>query len=216
MRLLLLGAALLCSFHAVAAFPPSTETAYMPKPEYPAELVNVVGDVRISLNIHNDGSVTDVKVLSATHEAFGVAAKAAAEHWRFEPWEVTADAPAVVDAQNTMIFSPASAPSPFLKAQDVVHNMLFQPCSALNEELALFRKSYPKQPLSSAPTFAKTSAALLLPVFASQPESQEGMRLNRQFIDALPDIVRRCQAQPARMYSSVLPKELQKVFGIPG
>ena len=116
MRLLLLGAALLCSFHAVAAFPPSTETAYMPKPEYPAELVNVVGDVRISLNIHNDGSVTDVKVLSATHEAFGVAAKAAAEHWRFEPWEVTADAPAVVDAQNTMIFSPASAPSPFLKA----------------------------------------------------------------------------------------------------
>ena len=216
MRLLLLGAALLCSFNVVAAFPPSTDTAYMPKPAYPAELVNVLGDARISLNIHNDGSVTDVKVLSATHEAFGVAAKAAAEHWRFEPWKVTADAPAVVDAQNTMIFSPASAPNPFLKAQEVVHNVLFQPCSALNEELELFRKRYPKQPLNSAPTFAKTSAALLLPVFASEPESQEGMKLNRQLIDALPDIVRRCQEQPARMYSSVLPKDLQKAFGIPG
>lgn len=216
MRLLLLGAALLCSFNALAAFPPSTDTAYMPKPGYPAELVGVAGDARISLNIHNDGSVTDVKVLSATHEAFGVAAKAAAEQWRFQPWKVTANTPAVVDAQNTMIFSPALAPDLFPDAQSVVHNMLFQPCSALNEELALFRKSYPKQPLSSAPTFAKTSAALLLPVFASEPESQEGMKLNRQLIDALPDIVRRCEAQPARMYSSVLPKELQKVFGIPG
>lgn len=88
--------------------------------------------------------------------------------------------------------------------------MLFQPCSALNEELALFRKRYPKQPLSSAPTFAKTSAALLLPVFASQPDSQKGMTLNHQLIDALPDIARRCQEQPARMYSSVLPKDLQR------
>ena len=216
MRLLLLGAALLCSFNAVAAYPPSKDTAYMPKPAYPAELVDVVGDARISLNIHNDGSVTDVKVLSATREAFGVAAQAAAEHWRFEPWKVTADAPAVVDAQNTMIFSPAAAKNPFLDAQSVVHNMLFQPCSALNEELALFRKRYPKQPLSSAPTFAKTSAALLLPVFASQPDSQKGMTLNHQLIDALPDIARRCQEQPARMYSSVLPKDLQKAFGIPG
>lgn len=216
MRLLLLGAALLCSFHALAAYPPSTDTAYMPKPEYPAELANVIGDARISLNIHNDGSVTDVKVLSATHEAFGVAAKAAAEQWRFQPWKVTANTPAVVDAQNTMIFSPALTPNSFIYAQSVVHNMLFQPCSALNEELALFRKRYPKQPLSSAPTFAKTSAALLLPVFASESESQEGMKLNRQLIDALPDIARRCQEQPARMYSSVLPKDLQKAFGIPG
>ena len=164
MRLLLLGAALLCSLSVSAAFPPAADTAYMPKPAYPAAMGTVSGNVRVSLNIHNDGSVTDVKLLSATHEAFGLAAKAAVEQWRFQPWTVDKDAPAVVDAQNTLIFDPGlGTPSPN-HPQIAIHSMLFQTCEMLSDELANYRSRYPGHPLSSAPTFSRTTAALLYPV----------------------------------------------------
>ncbi|MNY61065.1 hypothetical protein D3C86_1976960 [compost metagenome] len=71
MRLLLPITALLCSFNVFAAFPPAADGAYMPKPKYPPELVNETGKVRVSLNIHNDGSISDMKVLRASREALG-------------------------------------------------------------------------------------------------------------------------------------------------
>ncbi|WP_143497384.1 energy transducer TonB [Pseudomonas sp. Irchel s3h17] len=43
----------------------------MPKPKYPPERVNETGKVRVSLNIHNDGSISDMKVLRASREALG-------------------------------------------------------------------------------------------------------------------------------------------------
>ncbi len=216
MRLLLLGAALLCSLNVSAAFPPSADTAYLPKPAYPAAMGTVSGNVRVSLNIHNDGSVTDVKVLSATHEAFGLAAKAAVEQWRFQPWKVSEDAPAVVDAQNTLIFDPGlGTPSPN-HPQIAIHNMLFQTCEMLSEELAKYRSRYPGQPLSSAPTFSRTSAALLFPVFANARPAEEGTTLNLELLGALPEVVQRCHDHPKALYGTLLPKNVQKAFDISG
>ena len=158
MRLLLLGAALLCSLNVSAAFPPTADTAYLPKPAYPAAMGRVSGNVRVSLNIHNDGSVTDVKVLSATHEAFGLAATAAVEQWRFQPWKVDKDAPAVVDAQNTLIFEPGLSTESPNNPYNAIHSMLFQTCEMLNAELAMHRSRYPGQPLSSAHSSSKDLA----------------------------------------------------------
>ena len=216
MRLLLLGAALLCSLNVSAAFPPAADTAYMPKPAYPAAMGTVSGNVRVSLNIHNDGSVTDVKVLSATHEAFGLAAKAAVEQWRFQPWTVDKDAPAVVDAQNTLIFDPGlGTPSPN-HPQIAIHSMLFQTCEMLSDELTKYRSRYPGQPLSSAPTFSRTTAALLFPVFVNARPAEEGTTLNLELLGALPEVVQRCHDHPKALYGTLLPKNVQKAFDISG
>lgn len=83
MRFWVLAAALCLSTSVWAEFKP--EWVSMPKPTYPANLINVQGHARISLKIHNDGTVSDVKALSATQPAFGAAAVDAASQWRFKP-----------------------------------------------------------------------------------------------------------------------------------
>ena len=79
MRFFVLAAALLLSTSVFAEFVP--EPVSMPKPLYPSNLTFTQGHARISLNIHNDGTVSDVKALSATKPAFGAAAVAAATLW---------------------------------------------------------------------------------------------------------------------------------------
>ena len=214
MRLLLLSTALLCSFNVFAAFPPAAVGAHMPKPKYPPELVNEAGKVRVSLNIHNDGSVSDVKVLRASREAFGVAAKAAAEQWRFQPWTVTADSPAVVDAQNTMVFTPDRSTA-YTAAVSAIESMLSQRCSALNDEVVKYRSQYPDRPLSSLSTFAMTSAALLMQVFTGERNSEDGAQLNHELISALPEVVRRCKGAPTEMYGVLLPKSVKHALWLP-
>ncbi|NWN49145.1 hypothetical protein HT121_16770 [Pseudomonas sp. MAFF 301514] len=71
MRFLVLAAAVLLSTSVLAEFVP--EAVFMPKPQYPAFLTSLPGHARISLNIHRDGSVSDVKALSATKPEFGAA-----------------------------------------------------------------------------------------------------------------------------------------------
>ncbi|WP_347903085.1 energy transducer TonB [Pseudomonas purpurea] len=187
----------------------------MPKPHYPPALVGVSGKVRVSLNIHNDGSVSDVKVLSATHDEFAEAAKAAVRQWRFKPWDVTTDLPAVVEAQNTLVFSPEPNMKAVSETQNTIQTLLSQRCNALNTEVAQYRGNYPDKPLSSMPTFAMTSAALLIPVFTHERKIEEGSHLNSELLNALPDIVRRCQSTPTALYSDVLPESVKKAFWLP-
>jgi len=56
-------------------------------PQYPFELrqAGIPGHAIIEFNIKADGTVTDAKVIRATHALFGAAAKETIEQWVFEP-----------------------------------------------------------------------------------------------------------------------------------
>ncbi|WLI01343.1 hypothetical protein [Pseudomonas simiae] len=206
MRFFVLAAALLLSTSVFAEFVP--EPVSMPKPLYPSNLTFTQGHARIGLNIHNDGTVSDVKALSATKPAFGAAAVAAATLWRFKPWTVTADRPAVLDAQNDMIFTPEAPRKE--TTQLTFTQTTYQSCSALTEEVSQFRRDHPARPLIAMKSFATTRVAVMFPALSGKSDYNEGLTRADELENALPEIVRKCQAHPKATYADYLPRNLKR------
>ena len=206
MRFLVLAAALLASTAVFAGFEP--EVVFTVKPVYPKTLTTTQGHARISLKIHNDGSVSDVKALNATKPAFGEAAVGAAKQWRFKPWTVSAERPAVVEARNDMLFSPEP-----ISREGVQLNFTevkFQSCRDLSEEVSQFRREHPTRPLSAMKSFAITRVAVMLPAFSGKTTYADGLVLADQLENLLPEIVRQCQAIPTATYADYLPHSLKQ------
>ena len=206
MRFFVLAAALLLSTSVLAEFVP--EAVAMPKPTYPSYLISLPGHARINLNIHNDGSVSDVKALSATKPEFGEAAVEAARQWRFKPWTVNADQPPVINAQNEMIFTPEELRTK--SSQLSFMETTYQSCSALNEEFNAFRRDHPSRPLGQMKSFAITRVAVMFPAFSGKSDYNEGLIRADELESALPDIVRQCQAHPKSTYAKYLPRNLRR------
>ncbi|NMX61773.1 TonB family protein [Pseudomonas sp. WS 5079] len=206
MRFLVLAAALLASTAVFAGFEP--EVVFTVKPVYPKTLTTTQGHARISLKIHNDGSVSDVKALNATKPAFGEAAVGAAKQWRFKPWTVSAERPAVVEARNDMLFSPEP-----ISREGVQLNFTevkFQSCRDLSEEVSQFRREHATRPLSAMKSFAITRVAVMLPAFSGKTTYADGLVLADQLENLLPEIVRQCQANPTATYADYLPHSLKQ------
>lgn len=206
MRFLVLAAAIFLSTSVFAEFVP--EAVSMPKARYPKHLSSLPGQANISLNVHNDGTVSDVKALSATRPEFGKAAVEAAEQWRFTPWTVNAERPAVLDVRNSMIFTPAEPSNE--PVQLTFTQTTFQSCSALNEEVSQFRRDHPTRPLIAMKSFAITRVALMFPALSSRSDYSEALSKADELEAALPDIVRKCQANPKAIYAKYLPPELRR------
>ncbi|WP_455930552.1 TonB family protein [Pseudomonas fluorescens] len=202
MRFFVLVTALFLSASAFAQFTP--QAVSMPKPTYPSNLIGIQGHARISLKIHNDGSVSDVKALSATKPAFGEAAVAAATLWRFKPWEVSADQPAHVVAQNDMVFTPTQSREESVQLRFT--QTTYQSCSALNEEVSQFQREHPNRPLIDMKSFAITRVAVMFPALSGKKDYYEGLSKADDFEKALPDIVRKCQANPKAAFVDFLPR----------
>lgn len=206
MRFFVLAAALLLSASALAEFVP--EAVSMPKPVYPPKLITTQGHARIGLNIHNDGTVSDVKVLSATLPVFGEAAVEAAKQWRFKPWTVNADRLAVLEAQNDMIFTPTPATSEPVELRFT--QTTYQSCGALNEEVSQFHREHPDRPLIAMKSFAITRMAVMLPALSGKSDYNEGLSRADALESSLPDIVRKCRANPKKAYADYLPRNLKR------
>ncbi|WP_456026486.1 TonB family protein [Pseudomonas capeferrum] len=207
MRFFVLAAGLFLSTSVFAQFKP--EAVSMPKPHYPANLINLQGHARMSLNIHNDGTVSDVKAISATQPAFGAAAVEAASQWRFKAWAVNADQPAVLEAQNDMVFTPEPA-SKEEATQLSFTQTTYQTCSALSEEVSQFRRDHPARPLIAMKSFAITRVAVMFPAFTGKSDYNESLARADELEQSLPDIVRKCQAHPKSTYAQYLPRNLRR------
>ncbi|WP_339533076.1 TonB family protein [Pseudomonas mucidolens] len=201
-----MAAALILSTSVFAGSAP--EAVAMPKPVYPKKLTATAGHARISLNIHNDGSVSDVKALSATKPAFGEAAVEAAKQWRFKPWTAGADGPAVIEAQNDMIFTPELGRTETV--QLTFSQTTYQSCSTLNEEISQFRRDHPTRALIDVKSFAITRVAVMFPALSGKSDYIEGLERADTLEKELPRIVRKCQANPKAVYADFLPANLKR------
>ena len=76
---------------------------YMPLPAYPSEMlrVRIDGQAELTFLVTQDGSVTDIKVASATQREFSDPAKEAISRWRFRLKE---DLPAPAKMRCWIIF----------------------------------------------------------------------------------------------------------------
>lgn len=106
MRLLPMFALWLACSTAMAA-PFNVVFTYKPVPAYPAEMLQarLSGMVSLSLVIHNDGTVSRVRIIKSTHPGFEKDIVATVSQWRFEPWRVTLKAPRKIEARNLMVFT---------------------------------------------------------------------------------------------------------------
>jgi len=201
MRCFVLAAALLFSTSVFAEFTP--DAVAMPKPLYPSSLISTQGHARISLKIHSDGTVSDVKALSATQPAFGEAAVAAATLWRFKPWTVDQDRPAEREVVAPMVFRlDQSAP---LHTNKLLTKLR---CHAVNEDA----RRYPESAWVDMPAFSYTRSYLSNTFNSAQLSNEQRLALIARLNERVPIIVRRCGDSPLIRFMSLLPEEIKKLL----
>ena len=60
--------------------------------------------VRVNYDIHNDGSVSGIRVTEQTDQKSATAVLSAIKRWRFKPWDVTEDMPASIGESVQFVF----------------------------------------------------------------------------------------------------------------
>lgn len=121
---------------------------------------------------------------------------------------MNADQPALIDAQNEMIFTPEELRTK--STQLSFMETTFQSCSALNEEVSQFRRNHPSRPLIQMKSFAITRVAVMFPALSGKSAYDEGLTRADELESALPDIVRKCQAHPKSTFAKYLPVKLRR------
>ena len=107
---------------AACATKPSFEPArlvHAVQPVYPPQLeeIGVNGIARVQMRINTQGSISNVRVLSASHQLFGHAAARAAEQYRFTPSKLNGK-PIESNVNQTLRFRmPEENPDPSETAQ---------------------------------------------------------------------------------------------------
>lgn len=176
---------------------------YSPKPIYPNALhrAGVTGDVRVSLTVHADGSVSKVRVLQSDHPGLADAAKEATEQWRFKPWTVDAEKLAVVEL---------IAPIQFRLDDPIdAHAWLKEvKCREINRSFVRFAEFN----WVDLTAFRYTRAYLTNGVFHHQWSNEERLALIAKLNRQAPYIARECLNSPNSRFKRFLPEEIRKLL----
>ncbi|VVN73340.1 energy transducer TonB [Pseudomonas fluorescens] len=178
---------------------------HTPKPDYPSELFRkgVTGDVRIAFTAHADGSVSEVRALENSHPQLAGAALAAVSQWRFRPWTVDSDNPAVVEVVAPMVFRlDLDLPIHFNKSVNKWR------CRDFNEEAL----RYPESSWVDMPVFNYTRGYLSNVFHTTQLPEAERLALIARLNRSVPYIVRQCSTSPTSRYVRFLPEEIRKLL----
>jgi TonB family protein len=75
-------------------------------PAYPSSLRGgkLFSSARVDYDIHNDGSVSGIRVVEQTDQKTANAVASAVRRWRFKPWDVTDEMPVVIGESVQYLF----------------------------------------------------------------------------------------------------------------
>jgi len=75
-------------------------------PVYPSALRGgrLFASVRVHYDIHNDGSVSGIRVVEQTDQKTANVVVSAVKRWRFKPWDATDEMPAVIGESVQYLF----------------------------------------------------------------------------------------------------------------
>lgn len=178
---------------------------YNPQPIYPPALqrAGITGDVRASLVVHADGSVSDVKILQSDQPDLAKATKVAITAWRFKPWAVEGEKPAEVEVIAPMVFQyDSSLPRHLnqwlnkLKCREF-NEALVRTADHLWIDLPAFH--YTRAYLSN--TFSEA-------ILTKERRLELIAKMNRQ----VPVIGRQCLNNPGARFSRYLPEGIRKLL----
>lgn len=99
-----LSALLLGGVHASEESHPQFD--HYVSPAYPSALRGgrLFSSALVHYDVHHDGSVSDIRVIERTDQKTANAVVSAVKRWRFKPWEVTEEMPAVIGESVQYLF----------------------------------------------------------------------------------------------------------------
>lgn len=179
-------------------------------PVYPAELRKdaITGSVRVGFQVHSDGTVSDVKVIQSSESAFADAALEAVRQWRFKPWKVSVDNPAMIDVQNDLFFR-LNDKQAWWEIYERA-GLIVMTCKQFNDEVALYRKDDPARPLSEMKTTQLSIRMISQATEGGVTSYKKSLATSASIEKALPQIIERCQTYPGLDFVDVWPAPLRE------
>ena len=184
---------------------------YTPKPIFPMELKNagIAGSTRVKFVVHSNGSVTDIKILKSDNPLFSKASKKAVKHWKFKPWEVTAERPASVEVVAPMIFAFGNRTQLPMDINAVLAKL---PCTRVNAQVAERNLHQPAKQLQELSVFFYVLRYLSEGILTTQLSESERQALRTEFAEAIPQMVERCGASPGAYYADQMPERVRALL----
>ncbi|MCU1762552.1 energy transducer TonB [Pseudomonas sp. 14P_8.1_Bac3] len=176
-----------------------------PKPTYPRVLyrAGITGEVRVTLYVRADGSVSQPVVLKATHPEFAAASLAAVSKWRFRPWKVSDDRPGQIEVVAPMVFKLDDTPP--LHANEQLKKLL---CS----DVSRVAQHYAESSWVDLPVFSWTRSYLTHSISPMQLPEEKRLALIAKLNKEARTIVRRCHSHPMSRYVRFVPREVRELL----
>lgn len=176
-----------------------------PKPKYPRALyrAGITGEVRVTMNVHADGSVSQPVALKAAHSELAEVSLAAVAQWRFQPWEVSSDRPAQVEVVAPMVFRLDDTPP--LHANEKLKKLR---CS----DVSRVAQYYADSSWVDLPVFSWTRSYMTHSISPALLPEEKRLALIAKLNKEVPTIVRRCNSHPSSRYVRFLPKEVRELL----
>lgn len=175
-----------------------------PKPSYPRSLylAGVEGEVRISMVVHADGSVSQPSASKGAQPELAEAALDAIRQWRFQPWEVSSERPAQVDVVAPMVFRLGDTS---LHANETIKRVR---CSDLSHAA----KNYADFSWVELPFFHWTRSYLTHSLSPMQLPNARRLALIAKLNRDAPTIIRRCNSHPSSRAVRFFPREVRELL----
>ncbi|WP_204124172.1 energy transducer TonB [Pseudomonas sp. 008] len=176
-----------------------------PKPTYPRALnrAGITGEVRVSLTVHADGSVSNVAVPKDAHPDLAEASQSAVSQWRFQPWEISGDRPAQIQVVAPMVFRLDDTPP--IHANEELKKLRCSDVSRVAQHFSDFS-------WVDLPVFNWTRSYLTHSISPTQFPEEKRLALIAKLNKSAPSIVRSCNTHPTSRFVRFLPQDIRELL----
>lgn len=190
---------------SVCAGPVFLIPADNPKPSYPRALyrAGIMGEVRVSMIVHADGTVSQPAVQSDANPELAEASVSAVKQWRFQPWEISDDRPAQIEVVAPMVFKLDQTPP--IHANEQLKKLR---CS----DVSRVAQHYSEFSWMDLPVFNWTRSYLTYSIAPTLLPEERRLALIAKLNKEVPSIVRRCNTSPTSRYVRFLPKDIRQLL----
>ncbi|WP_341960737.1 energy transducer TonB [Pseudomonas sp. RC10] len=178
-------------------------------PPYPRSLYEegLSGLVIFEFLGHNDGSVTDVKIIDSSHRHFAKSVERTVPKWRLKPWQATAQAPETMSFRQEFYFVHS-------RERNDPHGWMRRylrtlSCNAFNKALTTFKAESPSQNLHDLHYITYTFRVLGKAATRHKMTDNQRAELGDEFDRAIPGVVEQCAARPDKRYKQLLPESVR-------
>jgi TonB family protein len=181
-------------------------------PSWPRSLyeAGTSGWVLARFSVHYDGSITGVKVIESSHPKFARSVDRVIPMWRFRPWAVTAETPAVIEVTHEYYFTHwRDGPDPIAWLRQRVRHLR---CAKFNKSLATFNANPVGRQMPDMDVFRHTFSVIARRATHKKLTDERRYSVGETLTAAIPQIISHCEANPETRYRDALPEQVRELL----